>query len=506
MVTNGGKRVSTVNTVSADRAKKTWMSLVQSPGFIEISSSGGRKIVWYYARNFNKNEKYTDFLHSHEAVLCKLLETRVQESPIKFNLKLEGTYSRPNVENSSENRAFKTSAVEVFSETDVKQVVDVSYIKLLGEEEVYPGRGSGFRLDTIDGLLLAIYKYTPMSASSYIELPKSIEGRRATINPQNTDQQCFKWAILARHVIGLALRRVGENYRQQEGRYNFDGITFATPMVDIKIFEKNNRGVSVNVYGLSLKIKNQKFPKYEVFPLRVADDEKPKHFDLLFISNVSGAHYVYISNFSRLVSPQKNRHNGQQFFCKRCFISFDKQILKYKLNGEAALEKHKLICGSHKPILPEMPKAGECTKFEAWRSTQRHPIVIYKDFEALLVKVDEKKGINTAIVQRHEAMSYGFVVKASDDVPLELLTEHGITTDPVIYRGSEDRPDVASHFVEAIVEISRKIETLLKTNTTIIMIDEQEKTAAATTTASETTTSAGTATTTTAATATETRQ
>ncbi|KAL4092502.1 hypothetical protein QTP88_027003 [Uroleucon formosanum] len=462
--------------MSAARAKKMRMSLVQSPGFVEISSSGGRKIVWYYAQNFNKNEKYTDFLRSHEPALCKLLETRVQESPIKFNLKLEGSYSRPNVANSSENRAFKTSAVEVFLETDVKQVVETSYIKLLSEEEVYRGRGSGFRLDTIDGLLLAIYKYTPMSGSSYIELPKSIERRRATINPHNTDQQCFKWAILARHVTEQPVYRVGKNYSEHENKYNFEGISYPTPMTDIKIFEKNNRGVSVNVYGLNLKIKNQKFPKYEVFPLRVVDDEKPKHFDMLFISNASGVHYVYISNFSRLVSPQKNRHDGLQFFCKRCFISFDKRTLKYKLNGEAALEKHKLICGSHKPILPEMPKAGECVKFETWRSTQRHPIVIYADFEALLVKVDEKKGVNTTIVQRHQAMSYGFIVKASDDVPLELLTEHGITTDPVIYRGSEDRPDVATHFVEAIVEISRKIETLLKTNTPIIMSDEQEKT------------------------------
>ncbi|KAL4098768.1 hypothetical protein QTP88_023307 [Uroleucon formosanum] len=462
--------------MSAARAKKMRMSLVQSPGFVEISSSGGRKIVWYYAQNFNKNEKYTDFLRSHEPALCKLLETRVQESPIKFNLRLEGSYSRPNVANSSENRAFKTSAVEVFLETDVKQVVETSYIKLLSEEEVYRGRGSGFRLDTIDGLLLAIYKYTPMSGSSYIELPKSIERRRATINPHNTDQQCFKWAILARHVTEQPVYRVGKNYSEHENKYNFEGISYPTPMTDIKIFEKNNRGVSVNVYGLNLKIKNQKFPKYEVFPLRVVDDEKPKHFDMLFISNASGVHYVYISNFSRLVSPQKNRHDGLQFFCKRCFISFDKRTLKYKLNGEAALEKHKLICGSHKPILSEMPKAGECVKFETWRSTQRHPIVIYADFEALLVKVDEKKGVNTTIVQRHQAMSYGFIVKASDDVPLELLTEHGITTDPVIYRGSEDRPDVATHFVEAIVEISRKIETLLKTNTPIIMSDEQEKT------------------------------
>ncbi|XP_022160047.1 uncharacterized protein LOC111026302 [Myzus persicae] len=405
-----------------------------------------------------------------------LLNTRVQEGPIKFNLKLEATYSLPSVLNSLENRAFKTSALEIFKESNITEILERVYIKLLVEEEEYRGRGSGFRLHTIDGLLLAVYKYTPMGGSSYIDLPQSIKARKATINPQNIDEQCFKWAILARHVTGLPLRRVGENYIMHEDEYNFEGIKFPTPMADIKIFEANNRGVSVNVYGLTLKTKNLKYPKYEVFPLRVIDEEKPNHFDLLLLSNASGAHYVYISNFSRLVSPQKNNHDGLQFFCKRCFTSFDKRSLKYKLNGEAALNNHKLICGPHKPILPEMPKAGECVKFETWRSTQRHPIVIYADFEALLVKIDEKKGKKTTIVQRQEAMSYGFIVKASDNVPLELLADHGITMDPVIYRGSEDRPDVAKHFVEAIVEVSRKIETLLKTNTPIIMTEEQEKT------------------------------
>lgn len=78
-------------------------------------------------------------------------------------------------------------------------------------------------------------------------------------------------------------------------------------------------------------------------------------------------------------------------FCKRCFTSFDKQNLKYKLSGQAALEHHKLICGPHKPIRLKMPSEGEVLEFTAWQSTQRYPIVIYTDFEALLIKADGKK-------------------------------------------------------------------------------------------------------------------
>ncbi|XP_050063220.1 LOW QUALITY PROTEIN: uncharacterized protein LOC126552543 [Aphis gossypii] len=458
-----GKRVSVTNTTSAARAKKARMDLVKSPGFNEISSSANRKIVWYYAKNITNTKIYSDFLRPLIPELINLLKTHVQKHAIKFNLKLEATYNRPNVPNSSENRAFKTSAVEIYPDSDIRTIVEIAYMKLMKEKDEYMGRGSGFTLESIDGLLLAVYKYTPMGGASYIELPAYIDRKRATVNPQNLDQQCFKWAILARHVTGTAVCRVGENYMQHEDKYNFDCITFPTPLSDIPKFEKNNINVSINVYGLDKKFQIPKLPRYEVYPLRVVDEEKPNHFDLLLITDGDNSHYTYISNFSRLIRKQKTGHDGRVVFCKRCFTSFDNRNLKYKLSGHEALNQHKLICGAHKPILPEMPKECDSIEFKAWKKTQRHPFVIYADFEALLVKTEEKKGESTTIIQRHEAMSYGFLVKASDNVPEELLEEYEIPAGPVIYRGSEDRTDVARHFVEMIVEVAQKIEKLMKT-------------------------------------------
>jgi hypothetical protein len=117
-----------------------------------------------------------------------------------------------------------------------------------------------------------------------------------------------------------------------------------------------------------------------------------------------------------------------------------------------------------------MPTEGDFIKFDAWRNTQRHPIVIYADFEALLLKTDgEKKGKNTQIIHKREPMSFGLFVKPSNDVPLSLLKEYDIPTKMIIYRGSEERGDVAKRFVEMVTEISLKIEKLLKTNVKINM-------------------------------------
>ncbi|KAL4131396.1 hypothetical protein QTP88_008712 [Uroleucon formosanum] len=111
-----------------------------------------------------------------------------------------------------------------------------------------------------------------------------------------------------------------------------------------------------------------------------------------------------------------------------------------------------------------MPAEGDCLEFDAW-NTERHPIVMYADFEALLLKADgEKKGKNTYIIHKHEPMSFGIFVKAPDDVPSSLLEDYDTPTKPNIYRGSKERWDVAMRFMEMVTEISLKIEKLLKTN------------------------------------------
>jgi len=133
--------------------------MVKTPGFTEISSSANRKIVWYYAKNINNVQNYPDFFHSLEPELNQILKTRVQQGAIKFNLKLEATYNRANVPKSSENRAFKTTATEIFMHTDIDSIVEQAFVKLLVEEDAYVYRGSGFTLEAIDGLLLGIYCY-----------------------------------------------------------------------------------------------------------------------------------------------------------------------------------------------------------------------------------------------------------------------------------------------------------------------------------------------------------
>jgi len=121
-----------------------------------------------------------------------------------------------------------------------------------------------------------------------------------------------------------------------------------------------------------------------------------------------------------------------------------------------------------------MPAPGTILEFDGWKKTQRHPIVIYTDFEALIVKCKERKGEKTTAFQKHEPMSYGFVVKATENVLIGLLEKFNVPQEPIIFRGNESRQDVAKRFVNEVTEIARRVKDLLKINKPIIMTKEEQ--------------------------------
>ncbi|XP_050064727.1 uncharacterized protein LOC126553627 [Aphis gossypii] len=121
-----------------------------------------------------------------------------------------------------------------------------------------------------------------------------------------------------------------------------------------------------------------------------------------------------------------------------------------------------------------MPELGTLLEFDGWSNTERHPFVIYADFEALLVKCTERKGANTIAIQKHEPMSYGVFVKTTEYAPIDLLEKYEIPTSPIVYHGSESHQDVAKRFVNEVTEIARRVQDLLKTNKPIIMTEEEQ--------------------------------
>ncbi|XP_025407265.1 uncharacterized protein LOC112681217 isoform X2 [Sipha flava] len=98
------KRSNDSSVVRVNRKKNRMASVNARCGFVEIDSSFRRSVVW--------------------TELVTLLRETVLIHPIKYHLKLEATYNIPKLEQSSVNRAFKTSARELYEFGDIDEMVE----------------------------------------------------------------------------------------------------------------------------------------------------------------------------------------------------------------------------------------------------------------------------------------------------------------------------------------------------------------------------------------------
>ncbi|XP_073999570.1 uncharacterized protein [Rhodnius prolixus] len=386
-----------------------------------------------------------EFLCSQTETLHRLLRECLEETdaPLKYNLVLEATFENPKGETC--DRAFKTKNKVLYEDSSILDCLSESYTKIATEMEESALKGSGWSVKNLDGVLLRVNRFQPLGGCSFIPLPPHIANKKAVINVQNTDDRCFKYAILSR-LVEKDPQRVSK-YKNLEHSYNFDCISFPTPLHEVKKFEKYNN-ISVNVFALG--------EKGNVYPLKVVKQEKEDHRDLLLLTLENGrSHYTYISDFDRLVARQINSHKGGVHVCKRCFQHFN-------LNREGIAERvkeHMEYCGMNRPsriVLPECNDDGTppTVSFTKIQNQLRIPIVIYADFESILKKINNNNPgtSQTTPYQSHLPMSFCTYVKVAEDIPRHCIPAD-FPAEPYIYTGE----DAAEKFMAYIKTVAEKV-------------------------------------------------
>ena len=123
--------------------------------------------------------------------------------------------------------------------------------------------GSGWVFLKISEVRILVFDYDALpGGSSYIETPKKIANKNATINVQNRDNKCFLWSILAAlHEPECNPQRVSK-YRQYEYELYDNELDYPVKPNSHQIskFEEKNN-LSVNIYSHT--------DKYEIVPLRI---------------------------------------------------------------------------------------------------------------------------------------------------------------------------------------------------------------------------------------------
>ena len=112
-----------------------------------------------------------------------------------------------------------------------------------------PMRESEFVPDSIDLLYYHLQKIGLKRGGSYIDSPEWLKNKKATINTENNDDNCFQYAL----TVALNHQNIGKNpqiitkIKSFIDRYNWEETDFASHSKIWKKFEQNNKTIALNI-------------------------------------------------------------------------------------------------------------------------------------------------------------------------------------------------------------------------------------------------------------------
>ena len=348
---------------------------------------------------------------------------------------------------------FATDPVIITESTDLSDLYNTMTSRIFELIQNFQNRGSGWQFDRIEHLDININPFNPLSASSYIELPKKLAEKKAIINVKNeNDNECFKWAVTSAVFPAKEHgERLSKQMREDSKKFDWAGIEFPVSLKQIDKFEKQNN-YAINVFG------------YEkvVYPLRISKRDEhscEQVINLLLITNEETNHYCWIKNMSKLLSKQKSNHNGKIYFCYRCLNSF------YSVKS---LGKHTEYCQNNEAVKIEM--SGGRLYFKNHYKKQRVPFVVYADFECFTQKIDTCQPDDgksfTNQYQKHKPSGFCYLIKCFDD--------NLFYPKLVKYTAESTDEDIPQLFVESLEKDIKEIYNKFKKPKEMVMTQEDK--------------------------------
>lgn len=289
---------------------------------------------------------------------------------------------------------------------------------LMSQLSEFQACGSGWTLTSVDKLLVAIDRYSPLRGGSLIPLPLYIAKKKSIVNVANSDEKCFQWAVLA-GIYDVKNKNRVKNYKPFESSLNFSGIRFPVAESDFNKFERQN-DVSINVFIL-----NETFDeKFDVVPIYLTRSKKQKHVNLLRLKAEIidqpdpedstrtyidyKYHYCTIKSLPRLLSVQIDRTECKKYICERCLSYF---------HSETLFAAHENECKNMNPCRLSPPNNNnKLLRFTDDRYQILAPFVIYANVESLSSPTATPPDTNMSTHNRkHVVSSIGFYLKSRFD-------------------------------------------------------------------------------------------
>lgn len=370
------------------------------------------------------------FLHFEEQIINSLQRMHMIKVSACLSTEFEKSVETENGTSSEKQTIYiHTKGQSINSNTDLKDHYNSTVVDfILKQFDDVVMKGSGFKLSTINELVVEVNKYEPLGGSTYIKLPKFLIDKRAIINVKNDDDQCFKWAVLSALYPTANHPERLNNYLRYANELNFTGIEFPMKINKIGKFENLNVNISINLYHFDSKAKT-------VYPLYLTKAIKRNHIHLLWITEKDAdecnksieqnafntsrkAHFCWIKNLSRLINSQISKNNRRSFFCDRCLNHF-RELHKYEI--------HIVDCMKQNKSALELPNTqNNKIKFSSITNKLKAPFIIYADVEALLKTPTQEfsKSSSTTAEQEHEVFSVGYYFHCAYDNSKSFYKSH----------------------------------------------------------------------------------
>ena len=181
-----------------------------------------------------------------------------------------------------------------------------------------------------------------MRGSIYLPLPEWLVKKKVIINPQNEDEECFKWAVIAASVNIKDPQRISK-LKKFEKDFDWSGIEFPISVKDIRKFEAKNR-ISINLLATEGK---------EIYICRKGDNYE-RVINLMLISSDERHHYVAIKSLSRLLANENTKSKVKQHFCMNCLQRFEREISR---------DEHRDYCLNNEFVKVKMPHKNPRVEF-----------------------------------------------------------------------------------------------------------------------------------------------
>ena len=252
--------------------------------------------------------------------------------------------------------------------------------------------------------------------------------KKAIINPNNNDNECFKWAVIK--IAALEFPNIEShperisNLTKFSNNYDWSGLEFPVSTKDIWLFETNNN-VSVNVLaveGREIYIHRKSRRMGPAGP-GSPGDPMGREINLLFIHEDGIKHYTAIKSLSRLLSSKNSNTKRKQHFCTNCLQGFTRELSR---------DQHQVYCEDNETVRVEMPREGSKVEFCDGQNQFKVPFIMYADFESILEPIQgpnpEPTGPYTSKVTKHSPSGWCVYSKFA----------YGEVKDPLkLYRGKD---------------------------------------------------------------------